>query len=133
MCAAMAVGHATQAIAMTLEYVKTRKAFGQKLWDKQAIRQRLAMLQTKTEALRSHTYHCAWLMKEQRDCVREISGLKALSGELVNEVVYTCQQFHGGMGYMRETAIERLWRDARILAIGGGATEVMLEEVAKRM
>jgi acyl-CoA dehydrogenase len=48
-------------------------------------------------------------------------------------VLYTCQQFHGGMGYMRETAIERLWRDARILAIGGGATEVMLEEVAKRM
>jgi len=46
--------------------------------------------------------------------------------------VATCQQFHGGMGYMREGAIERLWRDARVLAIGGGATEVMLEEVAKR-
>ena len=44
----------------------------------------------------------------------------------------TCQQFHGGMGFIRETAIERLWRDARVLAIGGGATEVMLEEVAKR-
>jgi acyl-CoA dehydrogenase len=133
MCAAMAVGHATQAIAMTLEHVKTRRAFGQPLWDKQTIRQRLALLQTKTDALRSHAYHCAWLMKEQRDCVREISGLKALSGELVNEVLYTCQQFHGGMGYIRETAIERLWRDARILAIGGGATEVMLEEVAKRL
>ena len=52
--------------------------------------------------------------------------------ELVNEVVQTCQQFHGGMGYMRGTAIERLWRDARILAIGGGATEVMLDEAAKR-
>jgi acyl-CoA dehydrogenase len=83
--------------------------------------------------LRSHTYHCAWLMSQERDCVREISGLKALSGELVNEVLYTCQQFHGGMGYIRETAIERLWRDARILAIGGGATEVMLDEVAKRL
>jgi acyl-CoA dehydrogenase len=46
--------------------------------------------------------------------------------------MYACQQFHGGMGYMRETAIERLVRDARVLAIGGGATEVMLEEVAKR-
>ena len=133
MCAAMAVGHATQAIGLTLEHVKTRKAFGAPLWEKQAIRQRLALLQTKTEALRSHTYHCAWLMKEARECVREISGLKALSGELVNEVLYTCQQFHGGMGYIRETTIERLWRDARILAIGGGATEVMLEEVAKRL
>ena len=47
-------------------------------------------------------------------------------------MVQTCQQFHGGMGYIRETAIERLWRDARVLAIGGGATEVMLEEAAKR-
>lgn len=133
MCGAMALGHAAQAIALTLEHVKQRQAFGKPLWDKQTIRQRLAMLSAKTEALRSYTYHCAWLMSQGRDCVREISGLKALSGELVNEVLYTCQQFHGGMGYIRETAIERLWRDARILAIGGGATEVMLEEVAKRL
>jgi acyl-CoA dehydrogenase len=133
MCGAMALGHANQAIALTLEYVKQRQAFGKPLWDKQTIRQRLAMLSAKTEALRSYTYHCAWLMSQERDCVREISGLKALAGELVNEVLYTCQQFHGGMGYIRETAIERLWRDARILAIGGGATEVMLEEVAKRL
>ena len=47
--------------------------------------------------------------------------------------MYTCQQFHGGYGYMREYPIERMVRDARILSIGGGATEVMLEEVAKRM
>jgi acyl-CoA dehydrogenase len=66
------------------------------------------------------------------EVTREVSMLKALTGELVNEVLYTCQQFHGGMGYMRETPIERLWRDARILSIGGGASEVMLEEVAKR-
>ena len=50
--------------------------------------------------------------------------LKALTGELVNEVVYSCQQFFGGMGYMKESPIERLVRDARVLAIGGGATEV---------
>ena len=133
MCGAMALGHADKAIALALEHVKQREVFGKPLWDKQVIRQRLAMLAVKTDALRSYTYHCAWLMSQDRDCVREISGLKALSGELVNEVVYTCQQFHGGMGYIRETAIERLWRDARILAIGGGATEVMLEEVAKRL
>ena len=133
MCGAMALGHANQAIRLTLEYVRQRQAFGKPLWDKQTIRQRLAMLSAKTAALRSYTYHCAWLMSQERDCVKEISGLKALAGELVNEVVYTCQQFHGGMGYIRETAIERLWRDARILAIGGGATEVMLEEVAKRL
>ncbi len=58
--------------------------------------------------------------------------LKALTGELAGEVVQGCQQFHGSMGSMRGTAIERLWRDARILATGGGATEVMLDEAAKR-
>ena len=58
--------------------------------------------------------------------------LKALTCELAGEVVQTCQQFHGGMGNMRHTPIELLWRDARILAIGGGATEVMLDEAAKR-
>jgi acyl-CoA dehydrogenase len=58
---------------------------------------------------------------------------KAFCGELVNEVAYACVQIHGGMGYMRGTAIERMARDARIHSIGGGATEIMLEEVAKRM
>ena len=129
---AMAVGHALTALELVLSYVKQRKAFGGVLYQQQAIRQRLAMLQAKTEAARQLMYHCAWLVTQARECVREVSMLKALTGELVNEVVYTCQQFHGGMGYMRESPIERLVRDARVLAIGGGATEVMLEEVAKR-
>jgi acyl-CoA dehydrogenase len=129
---AMAVGHAMTALALTLDHVRQRRAFGATLYDKQVIRQRLAMLQAKTEAARQLLYHCAWLVTQGRDCVREVSMLKAFSGELVNEVLYTCQQFHGGMGYVRETAIERLTRDARVLSIGGGATEVMLEEVAKR-
>jgi acyl-CoA dehydrogenase len=129
---AMAVGHATQAIRLAIEHTMSRKAFGATLFDKQTIRQRLAMLEAKTAAARQLLYHCGWLMKEGRDCVREVSMLKAFAGELANEATYTCQQFHGGMGYMRETAIERLVRDARILSIGGGATEVMLDEVAKR-
>jgi acyl-CoA dehydrogenase len=129
---AMAVGHAMTALDLTLDYVRQRRAFGAPLYDKQVIRQRLAMLQAKTEAARQYLYHCGWLATQGRDCVREVSMLKAFTGELVNEVLYTCQQFHGGMGYMREAAIERLFRDARVLAIGGGATEVMLEEVAKR-
>ncbi len=130
--AAIAVGHALTALKLTIEYVKGRKAFGGTLFDKQTIRQRLAMLEAKIHAARQFMYHCGWLDAQRRDCVREVSMLKALTGELVNEVLYTCQQFHGGMGYMRETAIERLARDARVLSIGGGATEVMLEEVAKR-
>jgi acyl-CoA dehydrogenase len=129
---AMAVGHCQQALQITLDYVRQRTAFGEPLWNQQTIRQRLSMLDAKTRAARQFMYHCAWRVTQGHDIVQDVSMLKALTGELVNEVVQTCQQFHGGMGYIRETAIERLWRDARVLAIGGGATEVMLEEVAKR-
>jgi acyl-CoA dehydrogenase len=130
--AAMAVGHCTQALKMTIDFVRQRQAFGGPLFDKQVVRQRLAMCDAKVQAARSFMYDCAWRVTQKQDVVQQVSMLKALTGELVNEVVQTCQQFHGGMGYMRETAIERLWRDARVLAIGGGATEVMLDEVAKR-
>lgn len=131
--AAMAMGEAQAAIDLTLDYVRTRKAFGAPLWDKQVIRQKLATLAAKVEAGRQLTYHAAFLDAQGIDCTREVSMAKAYCGELVNEVMYACLQFHGGMGYMRESAIERMTRDARVQAIGGGATEVMLEEVAKRL
>lgn len=130
---AQAMGEAARAIEMTVDYVRERKAFGATLWDKQAIRQRLAMRAAQVEAGRALVYHAAWLDAQGKDCVKEVSMVKALCGELVNEVLYDCQQFHGGFGYMHETAIARMVRDARVEAIGGGATEVMLEEVAKRM
>ena len=130
---AMAMGESARALELTLEYVKTRRAFGAPLWDKQAVRQRLAMLSAKVAAGRQLVYHAAWLDAQGRDCVKEVSMVKAYCGELVNEVMYACQQFHGGFGYMREAAIERMARDARVQSIGGGATEVMLEEIAKRM
>ena len=129
---AMAIGHCQQALAVTLDHVRDRRAFGATLFDKQVVRQKIAMLDAKVRAARSFMYHCAWRVTQGHDVVQEVSMLKALTGELVNEVVQGCQQFHGGMGYMRGTVIERLWRDARVLAIGGGATEVMLDEVAKR-
>ncbi|MFZ9336583.1 MAG: acyl-CoA dehydrogenase family protein [Burkholderiaceae bacterium] len=129
---AMAIGHCQQALQRTLDYVRQRQAFGAPLWEKQTIRQRISMLDAKVRAARQFMYHCAWSVVQGRDIVQEVSMLKALTGELVNEVLQACQQFHGGMGYIRETAVERLWRDARVLAIGGGATEVMQEEVAKR-
>jgi acyl-CoA dehydrogenase len=130
--AAMAVGHCRQAIRLALEHVRTRQAFGATLWDKQAIRQRLAMCDARTRAAEAFLWQCAWRVTQGHDIVQDVSLLKALSGELVNEVTATCQQFHGGMGFMTGTPIERLWRDARVLAIGGGATEVMLDEAAKR-
>ena len=130
---AQAMGEASKALEITLDYVKQRKAFGAVLWDKQAIRQRLSMLAAKVEAGRQLVYSAAWADTLGRDCVKEVSMVKAYCGELVNEVMYDCLQFHGGFGYIRDSAIERMTRDARIQSIGGGATEVMLEEVAKRL
>ncbi|PCI68818.1 MAG: acyl-CoA dehydrogenase [Piscirickettsiaceae bacterium] len=130
---AQSMGEASKALELTMEYVTTRKAFGGVLFDKQVIRQRLASLASQVEAGRQLVYHAAWLDAQGLDCIKEVSMVKAYCGELVNKVMYDCLQFHGGFGYIRESAIERMYRDARIQSIGGGATEVMLEEVSKRM
>ncbi len=131
--AAMAVGEAAKALELTVDYVRAREAFGAPLWDKQGIRQRLALRASENEAARRLLYHAAWMESVGADCVKEVSMVKAYAAETAQKVMYDCLQFHGGMGYMRESAIERMVRDARIHPIGGGATEVMLEEVAKRM
>ncbi|MEL6184591.1 MAG: acyl-CoA dehydrogenase family protein [Myxococcota bacterium] len=130
---AMAMGEAQAAIDMTVDNLKNRIAFGAPLWEKQGIRQRMAMLQAKVTAGRQLIYATAHRDAQGENVVKEVSMIKAYCGELVNEVLYDCVQFHGGMGYMRETPIERMSRDVRVQSIGGGATEVMLEEVAKRM
>ena len=132
---AMAVATCRQALRLTLEHVNARRAFGDTLWAKQVVRHKIAMLDAKTRAARQYLYHCAWRVAQGHEgnaVVQDVSMLKALTGELVNEVTLGCQQLHGGMGFMTGTPIERLWRDARVLAIGGGATEVMLDEAAKR-
>ena len=128
-----ALGESQKAIELTLDYVKNRHAFGAPLWEKQAIRQRLAMRQAEVDAGRELAYRAAWMSDEGMDATRYVSEVKALVGELSNRVLYDCVQFHGGMGYAAETAIERMYRDVRINSIGGGATEVMLDEVAKRL
>ena len=91
------------------------------------------MQAAKVEAGRQLLYHAAWKDTIGEDCVKEVSMLKAYCGELVNQVLYDCVQFHGGSGYIEETPVNRISRDVRVQPIGGGATEVMLEEVAKRM
>jgi acyl-CoA dehydrogenase len=128
-----ALGEAQRAIELTVDYLKGRQAFGEALWEKQGIRQRIAMRQSELDAARELTYRAAWLVDQGEDAVREASEVKAFVAETTNRVVYDCVQFHGGMGFIAETDIERIYRDARIHSIGGGATEVMLEEVAKRL
>lgn len=131
--AAMAVGEAAKAIELTVEHTKTRPAFGGYLWDKQGIRQRLGMRASEVEAARQLLYHASYMEKQGVDCVKEVSMVKAFAAETAQKAMYDCVQFHGGMGYMTESAVERMSRDARIHTIGGGATEVMIEEVCKRL
>jgi acyl-CoA dehydrogenase len=131
--AGQSLGEAQRAVEITLDHLRSRRAFGSTLWHKQTIRQRMAMDQARIDAARLLTYHAAWLEERGEEPIRQVSEVKALVGELVNDVLYDCVQFHGGMGFIAETAVERIYRDVRVQSIGGGATEVMLEEIAKRM
>lgn len=130
---AMAVGLGRRALEVTLDHVKSRKAFGATLWDLQVTRQRLALLAARHRAVTMLVRDTAIRAARGQDCVREVSMVKALAGETVQDVMRECLQLHGGAGYMADCPMERMTRDARILTIGGGATEVMLEEVAKRL
>jgi len=103
---AMAMAEAREALRLTFEHVSQRTAFGQPLWDKQAIRQRLSRRLAEVEAARQLVHHTAWLDAQGGDCVAQVSMVKALAGDLVNQVLYDCVQFHGGMGFVRETAVE---------------------------
>lgn len=130
---AMAAGQMAKGIDLTAEYLKTRTAFGKTLWEQPVVRNKLAWWAAKAAAVRSFVYTCAQMIDDGEDAVREVSMLKAFGCEALQEVLHGCLQLHGGVGYITGTPIERMVRDARILTIGGGATELMLEEVAKRM
>ena len=126
-----AVSMADRALADTIAYVKERQAFGGPLSDKQVIRHKLADLATMIEAGRWLTYAACLAFASGADAVREISMVKLFTAEMVNRVAYDCVQLHGGYGYMREYAVERFARDARLMTIGGGTSEIMRDIIAK--
>ena len=130
--ATLNVSEVFTALRYTIQYLRDRKTFGVPLIDRQVLRQRLAMLMTRAEAGRQLVYYAASLVAQGQEAVREVSMAKAYWGELVNETMYQCLQCHGGYGFLNGTPIERMFRDARLYSIGGGTTEIMLEEVAKR-
>lgn len=127
------VGQCEKAIALTMDWLTQRQAFGGTLWDMDNIKMDMAALLAELTAAKHLAYHTAYMDTNKQDAAMQASMVKSYLPELLNKVLYKCVQFHGGMGYMRETPVERMARDARILPIGGGATEVMLKEVAKRM
>jgi acyl-CoA dehydrogenase len=126
-----AVAMSDRALEDTIAYVKERQAFGGPLSDKQVIRHKLADLATMVEAGRALTYAACQKFQSGEDAVREISMVKLFTAEMVNRVAYDCVQLHGGYGYMREYAVERFARDARLMTIGGGTSEIMRDIIAK--
>lgn len=116
-----------------IAYAKERKAFGQPIGKFQAISHRLAEMATEIEAVRALVYEAAWKFGKGEYPVKEISMAKLYGGLVSNRVANHAMQIFGGMGYSMELPIQRAWRDARLLRIGGGADEVMREVIAKTM
>src|SRR3989440_2000870 len=114
-----------------LRYGNERSAFGKPLAKFQVWRHRLVEHLTAIEAARWLTYRGCDLFNRKEAAVKEISMAKLFAGDLMQKVVYDCQQLHGGMGYVVETPVARAFRDARLLTIGGGTSEIMKEIIAK--
>lgn len=119
------------ALEQTVEYCKTRKAFGKPLLDNQWIQFKLGELLTEIVALKHLNYYCVAKVVSGQDVTREASMAKLKTGRLLRDVADICVQFHGGMGYAEEYPIARFFRDARLMSIGGGADEIMLGIIAK--
>ena len=128
-----AVAGGQRALEDTIAYVKERQAFGSPLSEKQVVRHKLADLATLIEAGRALTYAACLKFAEGADAVKEISMVKLFTADVAQKVAYDCVQLHGGYGYMREYAIERFFRDTRLMTIGGGTSEVMKEIIAKQL
>ncbi len=120
-----------ETIKETIEYLKGRVVFGKPLIKKQVLRHRLAHWLAQAETIQQLAYHIVRMKNEGQDVTKEISMGKLLAGELINEVTAGCLQMHGGMGFMNEMLISRRFRDARLISIGAGASEVMGEIIAK--
>ncbi len=130
-----AYGAVTAQIAYeeALDYARERRAFGKSLTGFQVTRHKLADMATQVTAARTLVYQVAQRMGAGQEVVAEVSMAKNFAAETAVNVTYEAVQIHGGMGYMRETLVERLSRDARLLPIGGGTQEIMKEIIAKRL
>jgi citronellyl-CoA dehydrogenase len=120
-----------ETIKETIDYLRGRVVFGKPLISKQVLRHRLAHWLAEAETIQQLTYHIVRLKLAGQDVTREISMGKLLAGDLLNDVTAGCLQMFGGLGFMNEMRISRRFRDARLISIGGGASEVMSEIIAK--
>src|SRR5437763_661381 len=132
--AAQAVGLAQGALEETVKYAKQRKAFGKNLSEFQAIQWMIADMQTEIEAARGLVHYAAWLKDAHPARVgASASKAKLYASEMVNRVVYKAVQVHGSAGYSRETDVERMYRDTRVITIYEGTSEVQRMIIAREL
>jgi citronellyl-CoA dehydrogenase len=129
--AANAVAAMEDAIAETIKYTRERRTFGRPVIDNQSVHFRLAELSTEVECLKSLIYRACEEFTSGKDVTRLASMAKLKAGRLAREVSDGCLQYWGGMGYMWESKIARMFRDSRLASIGGGADEIMLGIICK--
>jgi len=123
----------TKVIDETIEYTRQRIAFGRSILDNQVVHFRLAELKTEVEALRALIYRAADLHMAGEDMTELASMAKLKTGRLCREVTDSCLQYWGGMGFTLENSVSRAFRDLRLISIGGGADEIMLQIICKHM
>lgn len=128
---AMAVGIAQAAYERALQYSKERKQFGRTLSEFQVTQFKLADMAMKIELARNMVYKAAWLKDEGRPFTKEAAMCKLYASEIAMEVANEAVQIHGGYGYMREYEVERMMRDAKLLEIGEGTSEVQRMVISK--
>jgi citronellyl-CoA dehydrogenase len=126
-----AVGAMDAALRRTADYLAGREVSGGPLLGKQYVQFRLAELAAEVDMLRHYNYACAEAYLRGEDTTRFATIAKLKAGRLQRQVADTCLQFHGGMGYMEETWVSRYFRDSRLVSIGAGADEVMLQVLAQ--
>jgi alkylation response protein AidB-like acyl-CoA dehydrogenase len=126
-----AIAGSEAAIEYTLQYMSERKAFGRSINKFQVLRHKMAQLISEVEVLKHFNYHCARLLNDDVYAVKESTIAKLQSTEMSDKVVTQCLQMFGGYGYMEDYKIARMFRDSRILPIGGGSSEIMLEILSK--
>jgi acyl-CoA dehydrogenase len=129
--AVQAYATAQRCLDLTLTHVRSRETFGRPLASRQVVRHRLAEMARAVDVARTYTRTVIERYEAGDDVLREVAMAKNTAVEACDEVVDAAVQLHGGMGYMRETEVERHYRDSRILGIGGGTTEIMTEVVAR--
>jgi acyl-CoA dehydrogenase len=131
--ALMANMTAELALEESLKWAREREAFGKPIGKFQVIKHRLAEMATALEVSREFTYRQAAKMAAGQSVIKEISMAKNFATDTSDRITTEAVQILGGLGYMRESLVERLYRDNRILSIGGGTREVMNEIISKQM